>query len=218
MTKIFYYSLIVIIFGTIGCADLDEKESKEKVKSMGEELAASFNEPDLIKHEKQKSADSLDQNNNPGTANYQELKSLLPHSVGEFHQKEISAEQSSIFRINVTKAQASYENSHGSLLKMKLIDMGKLKGLTTFTALTWTMVDFERQKDQGYERTLTYAGYKAFEEYNNENKSGRIQLIVTNRFLIEVEGYGVEMSLIKKALNKIDFDLLESLKVETVVD
>jgi hypothetical protein len=55
-------------------------------------------------------------------------------------------------------------------------------------------------------------GHKAFEMWDRETQKGEIQLLVDDRFVVEVHGKYVTMDQIKAALAKIDLKKLAALK------
>ena len=75
----------------------------------------------------------------------------------------------------------------------------------------WSNLEFERDSDEGYERTTTIDGHKAYEKYDSDRENGQIALIVNNRFLVSVEGRNVSEKELKSALKRIDLDDLEKL-------
>lgn len=36
----------------------------------------------------------------------------------------------------------------------------------------WSMIDRDKETENGYEKTTTYKGNKAYEKYNSKNKNG----------------------------------------------
>ena len=63
----------------------------------------------------------------------------------------------------------------------------------------------------GYEKTITYKGYKGMEEYDNSEKDGGIRVFVADRFVVEVHGNQTSMDEIKKAMDEIDLKKMASL-------
>ena len=79
-------------------------------------------------------------------------------------------------------------------------------------AMGWAMADIDREDDNGYEKTTKYKGQKAYEKFNTQDQNGSIEVLIAQRFMISVNGNGVSMDEIKKALDKIDISKLESMK------
>ncbi len=153
---------------------------------------------------------------NNATANdvvdFNELKDLLPLEINSMKREDAVAEISSAFGMEVSRAEAGYRTPDGSYIIITITDMGKMHGFSTFANLAWMMGDFNRESDTGYEKTCLYEGYKAYEEYNTQTQSGKIQLLVEKRFHIEIEGFGVNMEQMQAAMKATDIDKFRQFK------
>jgi hypothetical protein len=56
------------------------------------------------------------------------------------------------------------------------------------------------------------AGQKAIVKYDENNKSGEIQLVINNRYLVTVSGYSVSRDTLIKYTESIDFNKMTSLQ------
>jgi hypothetical protein len=90
------------------------------------------------------------------------------------------------------------------------MDMGNVSGPMRMGMAGWAMDEFERETDTGYERTTTYKGHKAMEEFDKQAKQGTFHVHVADRFIVEVNGINVSMDTIKKAIDQVDLDKLVS--------
>jgi hypothetical protein len=59
---------------------------------------------------------------------------------------------------------------------------------------------------------MKYKGYKGFEKYNNQDQYGSIEVLVSDRFMVSVNGNNVPMSGIRSAIDEIDIGKLEAMK------
>jgi len=144
---------------------------------------------------------------------FRDLKALLPKSLPGMKRTDATGERTKAFGINVAKAEGLYESRDGdSSIKIQITDMGSIKGLASMATLGWAMGEIDSESDTGYERTIEYSGHRAFEEYDQVDHSGKIQVLVEKRFLVEVEGDNVKMKAIKGALDHIDIAKLERMK------
>lgn len=144
---------------------------------------------------------------------FRELKALLPEKIGEMERTNASGEKTAAMGINISKANADYRMKEGNQrIDVDITDLGSVTGLAGFAAYGWYMVDIDRETDTGYEKTTTYNGHKAYEEYDNQNQSGKISVLVSKRFIVEVDGDNVSMDQIKTVLGMIDIGRLESMK------
>jgi hypothetical protein len=78
-------------------------------------------------------------------------------------------------------------------------------------------MEIDQEDEHGYERTLKYHDYPAHEEFHGvdqgpEQMDGTVQVLVAKRFLVQVEGHGVEPDRVKSALDGLDLDRLAAMK------
>ncbi len=144
---------------------------------------------------------------------FRELKSLLPEQIGNLKRKNASGEKSSAMGINISKAEADYNDEKGNKnIDVEITDLGSVSGLTGFAAYGWYMVDIDKETENGFERTFMYKGNKGYERYNNDSQDGEISVFVAKRFVAEIRGNNVSMDELKAALDMIDIGKLESMK------
>jgi hypothetical protein len=161
----------------------------------------------------EKMGEQLKGGKNVQTVDFRELKALLPESLPGMKRTNASGEKTSAFGMNVSQSKGDYSTEDGSKrIDITLTDIGSMTGLAGMAVFGWYYADLDRETDTGYEKTTNFNGYKAYEEYNNQNKNGKIQVLVGDRFWIEADGDGVSMDEIKNALGNINFGKLESMK------
>lgn len=140
------------------------------------------------------------------------LKSVLPTELSGMQLKDSSVEPDKIQDIDIIRAEADYvADSGGGTVNVTIIDGVKLDGIAKLALTAWTLSDFNRENDNGYERSIEYKGYKAMEKYDNNNRDGVFRVYVAERFIVEVEGNQVNMETIKEAVDKIDVTKLAAL-------
>lgn len=144
---------------------------------------------------------------------FRDLKLLLPETASGLKRTNIEGEKTSAMGINVSTANADYGEQDGNQsMDIKITDLGSVSGLSALAAYGWYMVDVDKETDNGYEKTITYKGYKAYEKYDNNGKYGEINVLVAKRFVVEVNGNNVTMDQMKSALGTIDLSKLESME------
>jgi hypothetical protein len=47
---------------------------------------------------------------------------------------------------------------------------------------------YEKETDDGYEKSTTLAGHPGFEKWDDRRKAGELNLVVAKRFLVSLEG------------------------------
>ena len=76
----------------------------------------------------------------------------------------------------------------------------------------WSMAEIDKETTTGYEKTTKIEGYKAFEKYDNEGKSGELNVLVADRFVVNVQGDHITVDQLKGALKDLDLTKLGDLK------
>jgi hypothetical protein len=138
------------------------------------------------------------------------LKALLPETLAGMKRTNASAEKNQMMGIDMSHAEGQYEGQNDASISLTITDVGNLSGTMKMGMMAWTMAQYNRETDTGYEKTGTYGGYKGVEEYNKEQKSGQIKVSVADRFIVELEGNNVTMDTLKQALEQIDLKKVAS--------
>lgn len=142
---------------------------------------------------------------------FRELKSLLPASIAGLKRTQAEGSRTSIVGIASSRAEARYEDGKGGRIDLEISDMGTLSGVTAM-ALAWVNVEIDKEGDNGYERTTTVGGRKAFERYDKATRAGSLDVAVAGRFIVGAKATGVDMKVFKEAVAKLDLAGLEALK------
>jgi hypothetical protein len=73
--------------------------------------------------------------------------------------------------------------------------------------------NFERETTEGYEKSIKIGDSVGFEKWDSEAKSGDVTLVVSKRFIVEIEGRGIDDAQVLHAvLDKVDLKKLASLQ------
>jgi hypothetical protein len=141
---------------------------------------------------------------------FRELKNLLPDGIGAMKRTAAEGEKAGGFGFVVSHAEARYEGG-GGRATLKITDPGSLSGMAAMAAM-WMNLELDKESETGYEKTGTANGRRFHEKYDKSSKSGEYTVIVANRFIVEVDGHGIDMPTMKKALEQINLAKLESMK------
>jgi hypothetical protein len=147
---------------------------------------------------------------------FRELKTLLPESLSGMKRTDAKGEKTAAFGINVSKAEGNYQAESGANIDISISDLGSMTGLTAIAAYGWAMADIDRETDNSYEKTTTYSGHKAHEQYEKSRQHGEIEVLVGNRFVVELKGNQISMDQLKAALGKVDLGKLDGMKMQGV--
>lgn len=141
---------------------------------------------------------------------FRELKGLLPDGIGSMKRTSAEGEKGGAMGIVVSHAEGRYQGDGGSV-DLKITDPGTLSGFAAMAAM-WMNMDLDKETDTGYEKTGTAGGRRFHEKYDKNSKSGEYTVIVGNRFMVEINGNGVDMPTMKKAIDQINLAKLEAMK------
>ena len=149
---------------------------------------------------------------------FRKLTDLLPASIPGFERKNAGGEKSGVMGMATSKAEAEYHSDgQSSRIDVSINDLGSVRGLGML-GFNWLSLDIDKENDQGYERTLKYEGYPAYEKFERGSdwSRGEMSVFVADRFIVTVDGNGVSNDAIKDALGLVNLDLLEAMKDEGV--
>lgn len=144
--------------------------------------------------------------------NFRELKALLPEELPGYKRTSATGEKSGAMGIVMSQAKADFSGAGGAQIGMKVIDVGNLTGPLALGLAGWASVEIDRETETGYEKSTVLGGNKAFEKYDTRSKHGELNVLVGNRFIVEVRGSSVKMDDLKAAAGKLDLAKLATLK------
>ncbi len=185
-------------------AEAAEEAAKDAKVSLGDAASAM-----------QKMAKEMEDNQKSGKTvqviDFRQLKELLPAEAAGLARKEATGEKNGAMGMTVSQASGKYANGDNSeTLDISIVDAGGTGAIMGLAA--WTMIDVDKETADGYERTTKIGDYKAFEEYTNSSKSGKLSVVVGQRFVVSLEGRGLDMDKLQSVLKQIDLDKLAGMK------
>lgn len=142
--------------------------------------------------------------------NFRKLKELLPESSDGLSRSKFSGESNGIAGFKISTAKAKYEDGD-KRIDVELMDTGGV-GMAMMGLAAWSMVDIDKESDDGFERTTTYKGNKAFEKCNKSRCE--FSVFAGNRFLLMLKGRNVKMDDLHDLAEEIGIKKLESMKDE----
>lgn len=145
------------------------------------------------------------------TVDFRELKALLPAEIAGMARGEASGEKGGMGGLNVSSAEANYRAAGEGSVDLKLVDMGGA-GLAAMGLAAWSMVEMDKETENGHERTGKLDGRPFHEQYDSKRRSGEFALLVGQRFLVEAQGHGVDAETLKQAVKAVDIGKLEAMK------
>ena len=196
--------LTLLISSTLhlaGCADKEDTEKLGEQKSTVEET-----DETALKSGETKVSQSV------GPIDFRKLKELLPEEIAGFKRTEASGEKTGAMGFTISTAESKYKGNGNSSVKLEIFDTGGVAGVATMSLAAWTMADIDKETENGYEKTTKLEGHKAFEKYDNINKSGELNVLVADRYVVNVNGNNVTVDKLKSILGDLDLEKLADLK------
>jgi hypothetical protein len=128
-----------------------------------------------------------------------QVKALIPDQLLGMPRSSFSANSAAGYAV----AEGTYKGEGDKELNIQIIDCaGEMGSLWYNTQLgLW---NFEREDDNGYEKTINFNGGKAVEKYTKSNERYELTSFANDRFMVHVEGEKVSLDDIKnvtKGLN-----------------
>jgi len=139
------------------------------------------------------------------------LKGLLPETLAGMKRTDASAERNQAMGVDMTIAESQYQGENDTSIDLTITDIGNMAGAMRMGMTAWTLAQYDRQKDSGYEKTTTFGSFKGVEEFENEGQHGTIRVFVADRFVVELNGNGITMDALKKTLDQIDLKKVAAL-------
>ena len=143
-----------------------------------------------------------------------QVKGLLPDSLGDLKRTSVSAQRSGAMGMQVADATAQYSDSNGHNITLEVTDTGGAKGLVAMASAM--APEEEKQTDHGYEKTHTESGRLIHEAWDTQSKSGEFSMIVGQRFTVKATGTADGIDQLKQAVTSVDLAKLESMKDQGV--
>ena len=141
---------------------------------------------------------------------FRALKELLPEKVAGMERTAHSGEKAGAMGFNMSTASAEYRDGDKEL-ELAIVDFAGVATAMMGIA-AWASVEIDREDENGYERTTTVEGYKAFEKYSNKNKSGELSLLVADRFIITLKGRNMDEKSFKSAIDELNLKQLAKME------
>lgn len=203
-----------------GCGKSDEEKRAEEVAKAAEQTAKSAEQTatSAVKGleamakglEQMATGASATGNATPADpVKFQDLIALLPQIDGWEQGKPTGQRMTSPFA--TANAKAVYTRGD-SRIEIELVDSAFSQLLLAPISM-FLQSGYSTESTTGYEKSVPLNGHPGWEKWNSESKSGELNALVGKRFLVTIEGSGLDdTNPLKDAAGRIDFNRLASLK------
>jgi hypothetical protein len=140
---------------------------------------------------------------------FRDMQTLFPEFDGWEKGKPTGERMSSPFKFS--QAEVRYTKGD-SRIELKIVDSGFNQLLLTPYAMFLT-AGYEKETSDGYEKSTKVNGQPGWEKWDSSGKDGELNALVGKRFLVQIEGRGIEdTKLLHELAGKIDMAKLSTLK------
>lgn len=212
--KINSFLLLFSVFLLVNCGDIstDEQKKASADEEFKENLGEAKEDIEGAIGNLGEAISSLKKKHNiedKEPVNFREIKEILPSSLGGMEQTDSEGQTSGIMGFKFSTAQAVYEEDKAKL-EVKIVDIAGIGKLASKMA-DWSTLDIDKESKNGYERTTTIDGHKAYEKYDARRQKGKVAMIIDDRFIVDVEGRNVTEKQLKNAIEDINVRKLRRL-------
>ena len=189
----------------------DEEKAQEAAEKIADDAKVSVSDAMGAVQAMAKQAEESQKNGPVETVDFRALKELLPDNADGLARQSATGEKTGAMGFKISTANAKYANTDNSeRIELSIVDAGGTGVMMGLAA--WSMIDVDKETENGYEKTGKMGDYKSYEKYDNSGKDGEIAVMIQNRFVVTAKGRGVSIDKIKAALEDIDLNKLADMK------
>ena len=139
----------------------------------------------------------------------QDLKALLPESLGELKRDSIEAQGNQAMGIGGSSAKASYA-ADSQRVRLSITDIGGMAGMAALAG--WASSTLDRETPDRVEKVYKQGQRTVRERYRKDGSQGEYTVILANGVVVEADGRRVEMPVLKNIVEGLDLAKLETMK------
>jgi hypothetical protein len=222
-------ALAVALMATAACGKSEERKQAEAAAEQVKEAAAKFD--DAAKQAAKQgeagsaeiangleamakglagAASAVDADGKPvDPVNFRQLQALFPDLPGWEKGKPTGEKMTS--PVAFSQAEVRYTKGD-SRIELKIVDSG-FHPLLLAPYTVFLTSGYERETQNGYEKSTKVGDEPGWEKWNTVRKSGEVNAVVGKRFLVQAEGRSVEdIKVLHDAIDRTDLAKLAALK------
>jgi hypothetical protein len=136
-------------------------------------------------------------NTNAPSFTPEQLRDRMPETAAGLPRTELSLTNTGMPGMTMTNVQATYQTAGAGSINVMITDLGAMPGMAMGMA-AWSMTTFDRSTTNGFERTTTYEGYKAFESQEVRGATTDSALnVMAGNYLVQLIGNNVPLDTLK---------------------
>ncbi len=205
--------IVLFVFGALSCKKKEaEKPAEQQAQAQTEKQEPSTPQEAFQEFQKGmealgKSMEKLGQGAKGEVVDYKQLKEALPEISG-WKVDDLSAGKTSFGNLTTSQASATYIKGDASV-RVEITDVAGVKMFFTPIFMLKNM-KYEHETATGYEKTISGNNYFGKESYDKQERSGELVVVYGDRFLIQIEGNGIDSGdVLREFFKRIDFSRLK---------
>ncbi len=139
----------------------------------------------------------------------QDLKALLPESLGNLKRDSVEAQGNQAMGIAGSSAKARYA-AGDQRVKLSITDIGGMAGMAALAG--WAGTTLDRETNDRVERVYKQGERTVREKYRKDGSNAEYTVILANGVVVEADGRRVEMPALKAIVEGVDLGKLEAMK------
>lgn len=129
-----------------------------------------------------------------------QLKSVLPEELAGIKRTNFNASSMMGYAVGT----AEYKKDDSTELRLTVSDCAGEAGSAIY-GLQFLGFNMQSESDDGYTKTVDFAGGRAYEKYEKGNNSYDLTYFTGDRFLVNIQGRNTGLEMVKQAANSLDF-------------
>ena len=205
---------------TVGCGKSEEQQRAEEIQKSVEQIQQ--NSENMARDAESLARGMSDLASGLGAAlggdpdvkpvdpvSFRELLPLLPEPAGWERERPTGESMTAPVKF----AEASVRLTKGDATITAKITDSALNQMLVAPLAMFLAGNYERETDRGYEKSIKVGDAPGFEKWDSETKSGDLTVVVNKRFIVEIEGRGIDdPKVLHEVLGKTDLGKLADLK------
>lgn len=139
----------------------------------------------------------------------QELKALLPETIGDLPRKSFEAQGGQAMGIASSSAKGEYA-AGDRRVQLSITDTGGLAGLAALAG--WANMTVDRETDGQVEKIYKQGKRTVREEYRKDGSRAEVTVILGNGVIVEAQGDKVAAADLKKIVEGVNLDKVEAMQ------
>ncbi|MCB0707159.1 MAG: hypothetical protein KDC34_17705 [Saprospiraceae bacterium] len=180
----------------------EQEDSEATEESAGTDTETAASDPQKAMEEAMKQLQNMQNGEKVEVVDFRKLKEMLPATLAGMERTDISGEKAGAMGFTISTANATYK-SDGKKVEVTIVDGGGV-GMAQMGLAAWAMAEIDQEDDNGWKKTTTIAGQKAYQEHNTRDKSGQVSLLVGGRGVMTIEYDGMDSGDAEKLLKGLD--------------